>query len=364
MIKEGKALINYSKEFFKNLSSKLPVFYNPLMKINRDFTIFVLYSYNKIFNKKIEIFDCMAGTGIRSIRIIKEIPQVVKNILINDIKKESYENIIENLKINNIEGDNILVSNKDCREILVSNKFDYIDIDPFGTPVGFVEYSLRSLRKGGLIGITATDVSALSGSKPNSCFRKYNTIGIKTDFYLEFGIRNLIKYVIVEGLKYEYAMIPVFGYYYKHHYRVFFFKSLKSKDIKYLQSNIKKIFYCPVCGYKSLEESFCKICNNKMIELGPIYIGNIYDEVYLKYIKEISLEYLNEKLIEKDEIKILDRIENCDSKYNIWYYYDIRKLGRFYKKSIPKIDKILKENNGCRTHYTDYGIKSYSYPKI
>jgi tRNA G26 N,N-dimethylase Trm1 len=34
---EGKAIINYNPNFLKKLSSKLPVFYNPLMKLNRDF---------------------------------------------------------------------------------------------------------------------------------------------------------------------------------------------------------------------------------------------------------------------------------------------------------------------------------------
>jgi N2,N2-dimethylguanosine tRNA methyltransferase len=89
-------------------------------------------------------------------------------------------------------------------------KFDYIDIDPFGSPIGFVELLPKALKNNGIAGITATDISSLSGSKPKSCFRKYNTIGIKTDFYLEFGLRNLAKYIIIEGLKYDIALIPIF----------------------------------------------------------------------------------------------------------------------------------------------------------
>ncbi|MFZ8855885.1 MAG: N2,N2-dimethylguanosine tRNA methyltransferase, partial [Candidatus Nanopusillus sp.] len=116
---EGKAIINYNPDFLKKLSSKLPVFYNPLMKINRDFTIMILKSYYDIVKKKFDILDCMAATGIRSIRILKEISEVVNKIYINDIKKEAIENIKENLKINNLENDEkIIILNKDCRELL------------------------------------------------------------------------------------------------------------------------------------------------------------------------------------------------------------------------------------------------------
>jgi tRNA (guanine26-N2/guanine27-N2)-dimethyltransferase len=358
---EGKAIINYNPDFLKKLSSKLPVFYNPLMKINRDFTIIILKSYYNIIKKKFDILDCMAATGIRSIRILKEIPEVVNKIYINDIKKEAIENIKENLKINNLENDErIIILNKDCREILLKYKFDYIDIDPFGSPIGFVELLPKALKNNGIAGITATDISSLSGSKPKSCFRKYNTIGIKTDFYLEFGLRNLAKYIIIEGLKYDIALIPIFSYYYNHHYRIFVKKSTKSKDINYLMENIKEIYYCKNCGYKSLENGKCKICNNDLIKLGPIYIGKLYDENILNNIKN-NISLLN---LDKDERKIIDRILNCDSKLDLWYYYDIRKISSFYKNNLPKIEKILEINNGCRTHFTDYGIKTLYYPKI
>ncbi|BFI73589.1 tRNA (guanine(26)-N(2)/guanine(27)-N(2))-dimethyltransferase [Nanoarchaeota archaeon] len=358
---EGKAIINYNPDFLNKLSSKLPVFYNPLMKINRDTTILILKSYYDLFRKKLKILDCMSATGIRSIRIIKEIPEVIDKIYINDIKKEAYENILENIKLNNIElNENIKILNKDCRELLIKEKFDYIDIDPFGTPIGFIELLPLSLKNYGIAGITATDVSSLSGSKSKSCLRKYNTIGIKTDFYLEFGIRNLAKYIIIEGLKYDIAFIPIFAYYYKHHYRIYIIKSRKSKDIKYLLENIKEIYYCNNCGYKSLEDKKCKICNSDMKKLGPIYIGNLYDNRFLEKIKE-NLNLID---INKEEEKIFNRIFECDSKMNIWYYYDIRKISSYYKKNLPKIDEIIKNNNGCRTHFSDYGIKTYEYPKI
>jgi len=357
IISEGKAKIDIPNIF---LSKKSEVFYNPLMKVNRDFTILVLKSIYDLYGKKLEILDSMAATGIRSIRIVKEIPEIVKKIIAVDIKESSVKNMIKNLEINDIK-ENIEVIRDDCRRIMYERKFDYIDIDPFGSPVGFIQPAVISLRKNGILGVTATDISALSGSRQKAGFRKYGIWGFKTDFYLEFGIRVLAKYVIEEGLRFDTAMVPIFAYYYKHHYRIFFRKSMRSKDIEDLISNIDFVYYCKNCGYKSDKEEVCKICGNKMDRIGPIYKGNLYDDKLLEKIKE------NSKNIElnKDELKIINRISDCDSKIKVWYYYDIRKIAKYLKiKEIPKMEKILEINNACRTHFSDFGIKCYDYPNL
>jgi len=357
IVSEGKAKIDIPDIF---LSKKADIFYNPLMKINRDFTILVLKSIYDIYGKKLEILDSMAASGIRSIRIIKEIPEVVRRIVMVDIKDSSVRNIIKNLELNEIRSD-IEVIKEDCRRIMYERKFDYIDIDPFGSPVGFIQPAVISLRRGGILGVTATDISALSGSRQRAGFRKYGIRGFKTDFYLEFGIRVLAKYVIEEGLRFDIAMVPIFAYYHKHHYRIFFKKSVKSRDIEYLSSNIDFVYYCKNCGYRSENERVCKICGNEMYMIGPIYKGNLYDLKVLEKMEENS-KYID---LNKDERKVIDRIISCDSRVNVWHYYDIRKVARYLKiKEIPKIKRILEVNNACRTHFSDTGIKCYDYPNL
>ncbi|MEM4460849.1 MAG: hypothetical protein QW038_00885 [Nanopusillaceae archaeon] len=359
LIKEKEATIDIPRIF---LSKKSEVFYNPLMKINRDFTIIILKSFYYVRNKKLDILDSMAASGIRSIRILKEIPEVVNHIKIVDIKEEAIKNIKRNLLINNIKKENYEILKEDCRVVMYKEKFDYIDIDPFGSPIGFIQPAVLSLKNLGLLGVTATDIAALSASKPTASLKKYGTRGYKTDFYLEFGIRVLAKYVIEEGIKFDVALIPVFAYYYKHHYRIFFIKSKKAADIKYLLENIKYIYYCKSCGYKSDSFDICINCNRKMDILGPIYVGSLYmNKEILNMFYTISLNFD----LEKEEKKILERIFNCDSKINLWYYYDIRNLGKFLKlKQMPGINEILQMNHGCRTHFSDYGIKCINYPKI
>ena len=66
-ITEGKALVFVPKE--KKVSKKLPVFYNPAMKLNRDISVLLLNSLDK---KNMQIALPMAGTGIRGARFLLE----------------------------------------------------------------------------------------------------------------------------------------------------------------------------------------------------------------------------------------------------------------------------------------------------
>ena len=359
-IKEGSAKIYYKKEWLNRLSSKLEVFYNPIMQINRDLTILIIKSYYIITGKKVDFLDAMSGTGIRSIRILKEARECVRNITINDISKSAIDHIKKNLKLNDIPLSDVELTREDCRILMYKKRFNFIDIDPFGPPIGFIEPAVVSLRNKGILAVTATDISALSGVKVGACRRKYRCHSRRTDFYKEFGIRNLIRYVIEEASQFEIAMIPIFGYYYKHHYRVFFLKSVKKTDLNRLLENINHVSYCVKCHYKSSSDDICKICGNKLLTIGPIYTDRMYNVDYLKVMIQLSKEF------NKETRKILERIYNGDAKLgDIWYYYEIPELARVQKVSeIPKIGKILEKYNGVRTHFSETGIKCREYPFI
>lgn len=347
IIEEGGIKIKVEEETLKSPSSKSKVFYNPRMKINRDLTIIFLKSF---FKKPIRILDGMAATGIRSLRILKEIE--VEEIIINDISKDSVERIKENIKLNNVDSDKIRIENKDINKLCLEEKgFDYIDIDPFGSPVKYISNPIMSLKYKGVLGITATDLTALTGSKPSALFRKYSVIGIKTDFFKEFGIRVLIKKVFEKGMELGYFMKPLFSYYKEHHYRVFFQK-LKFKN-KYL-NYISNIVYCENCLNRSIfgNEIICKICNKKMKIIGPIYVKSINEKNLLEKMKEIGYREFLEKIIKESE-------------YKSPWYFSIRFFAKKYKlRKIEKMEYYLKEFEGSRTHFDPLGIKTDIDPQI
>ena len=74
IIKEG--LIEIQVPDFEKVSSEAPVFYNPVMELNRDISVVVINQYRKSLDHDITICDAFGGTGIRGARYSKEIPGV------------------------------------------------------------------------------------------------------------------------------------------------------------------------------------------------------------------------------------------------------------------------------------------------
>ena len=63
--------------------------------------------------------------------------------------------------------------NNDLRCQLAQEYYDYVDLDPFGTPVEFIPAALQALKRNGILAITATDTAPLAGTQAKKCVRRY-----------------------------------------------------------------------------------------------------------------------------------------------------------------------------------------------
>jgi tRNA (guanine26-N2/guanine27-N2)-dimethyltransferase len=227
-LSEGKAIFFASTG---KISKELNVFYNPIMKLNRDISILLLNSVNK---KDMQIADILAGSGIRSIRFKKELKKgKIKSIHANDINKKAFDIIKKNTKLNKIK---IPIHNKDANQFLLeSNGFDYIDIDPFGSPNPFLNSAIVRLSRNGILAVTSTDTSALAGSHELACKRKYWAKPLKNELMHEIGTRILIRKIQLIGAQFEKALIPIFTHASDHYYRVYFVCKKSKQEIDKLQ---------------------------------------------------------------------------------------------------------------------------------
>ena len=64
----------------------------------------------------------------------------------------------------------------DISAILQGQKFDIVDLDPFGSPVPFLDSAMRAVRDGGLLCIVATDVSVFTGTERAACTPRYGVV--------------------------------------------------------------------------------------------------------------------------------------------------------------------------------------------
>ena len=75
----------YSRDNNAIPSKSMAVFYNKKMELNSDISNLAILAYNKLLNPdSLVIVDSMAGSGVSSIRMLKEFENI-KKIYINDI---------------------------------------------------------------------------------------------------------------------------------------------------------------------------------------------------------------------------------------------------------------------------------------
>jgi tRNA (guanine26-N2/guanine27-N2)-dimethyltransferase len=78
-------------------------------------------------------------------------------------------------------------------------QFNVVDIDPFGSAAPFLDGAVQSVRDGGLLCITCTDMAVLAGSQPSTCYAKYGAVPVKTKAYNEMVCLMEGKWLIIKG---------------------------------------------------------------------------------------------------------------------------------------------------------------------
>ncbi len=219
---EGKA------NFKANLSGKdkgpgkrKGVFYNPSMKFSRDLNV----EFAKKLDFKGLVLDGMAASGVRGIRLALECGFDVDFC---DNSKLAIETIRSNLKLNNLD---LKVFHGDVQDQVKRKKYDWIDIDPFGTPAPYLESVIEHVSIGGILGIAATDTAVLCGAKPSICFKRYGSYSMKRVAAKEVGVRILLGKIQTLARKYNRSVEPLLSYSEGHHLRVFL-RIVKKKNIQ------------------------------------------------------------------------------------------------------------------------------------
>lgn len=82
------------------------------------------------------------------------------------------------------------------------NRFDVIDLDPYGSCSIFLDGAVQSLCDGGLLCVTSTDLTVLCGNHPEVVFTKYGANCPKTPFCHELAVRIVLYTIMMNAAKY------------------------------------------------------------------------------------------------------------------------------------------------------------------
>ena len=344
--------------------TRAPVFYNPKMEFSRDIAVLVLNVFSKTRKREIDVCDPLAGLGARGIRYAKEVGGLNKSV-IGDLNDDAIPLIRENARINGVEG-LVEVEHKDANLLLAEHsepgkRFDYIDIDPFGTPAPFLDSAIRALKNGGLLAITATDTAPLCGVYSKACLRKYGAVPLRAEFCHEVGLRIVIGAAVREALKYDFGLEALLSYSVDHYLRAYLRGSLGATKADASASDMGYIFYCPSCGWRSAVKlggewpCKCGMCGKPLKRAGPLWCGKLADRAFTESLVEQDRSGLNTKKRIEKLLKLL--ILECDKPPT---FYIIDRISSRLKRDVPPVAKVLERliDTGYESSLTHFHPKA------
>lgn len=324
------------------------VFYNPRAKMNRSIGVLFLKSLGD--RKNLRVLDGLSGTGVRGIRYLLE-SDYVSEVILNDRSYLAYQNILHNLRINNVisgfevyREDVVVLSS-----MLKSVGVDVIDLDPFGSPQRYLPSAVYALNGKGYLMYTATDLMTLCGVVEDSLWKIYGVNYVRNDFCHEIAIRILIKEGVLQAAKLGFSARPVFASFDNHYIRVFleFSRrrgSLDSKDI----------------GYLVMDEDGWSIVSFKEMKsgeisgrvIGPIWIGSYIDVSLLDRMVDVMS---NVPWSDNNLKSFIMRIAQDDTSIPI--IYRLSSLCRRLRVRMPSINELRDAIEGLGYRFS----RSYLY---
>jgi len=281
------------------------------------------------------ILDALSATGLRALRYAQEIPTATA-IVANDLDRNAVKSIALNVQHNRLESKiTAHVGNAIGHMYGVafppldshgpghfSQKYDVIDLDPYGTAAPFLDAALHALNDGGLLCITCTDSGVFAScGYSEKTFSLYGGMPIKGPHSHEGGLRLILHSIATSAAKYGQAIEPLLSLSIDFYIRVFVRVRKSPADVKFLAGKTMIAYDCDAgCGAWTTQtfgrhtavqgkgpninwrysigqaptaSPTCEHCGNKTHVAGPMWAGPLH-----------NAEFINRVL---DDVKSADR---------------------------------------------------------
>eukprot|EP00922_Rhytidocystis_sp_ex-Travisia-forbesii_P058341 GHVS01086243.1.p1 GENE.GHVS01086243.1~~GHVS01086243.1.p1 ORF type:complete len:591 (-),score=69.90 GHVS01086243.1:30-1802(-) len=305
---DANPLLNTRREGKVDIEKTANVFYNPAQVINRDLSILAIQAFHNITKHKhtgdepylgFTVVEPLAATGLRSLRYLAEL-DCVRHVVAGDLDPNAVAKIRTNAKVNSVDTEtSITLHCREASELLYSLKnqalrrigqsvcgfklpdkieqnilttinwnplqqqqqqgrspevtslynrlVDIIDLDPYGSVAPFIDAAVQSVRSGGLLCLTSTDMMVLCGTSPEVAFYKYGCFSTKARYTHEFSLRLVLNAVIMSAARHRRAVVPLACCSIDFYVRLFLQIVDSPESCKRTTTNSAMVFQCSSC---------------------------------------------------------------------------------------------------------------------
>jgi tRNA (guanine26-N2/guanine27-N2)-dimethyltransferase len=340
------------------------------MVLNRDLALLFAKLYAEKFNA-IRVFEPLAGIGVRAFRLALEIPDHVKEVVISD-----YNDITTNIAAHNryelgIQ-DKVIQFKREARSLAMDLaekqlRYNFVDLDPFGSPAPFIDFIWPVLQLNALVAITATDMTALCGVYPDACLRKYGGYPLNNFHTHETAARLLLGLVARSAAKHEIGISPLLTVSFDHYTKTFV-STHKSRGAA--NNSVRQLGYSFTCKncfkitFASLDNTEDIRCCGTMIRAGPLWTGELFDEEWA----EFALLHLDGMELPSDK-RIKRSLEEARDSTELYGYWTMDTLCKHLGTSQPSFadffDAISEKGYRIvRSWFTDQAFRTNAPPIV
>lgn len=166
-----------------------------------------------------------AATGVRGLRLLRE-SGAFASFRFSEAVPRSFEVLRRNVgsepRARADLGDALAAGSRGA--------YDYVDVDPYGSPLRFLPRAIEACRNGGVLAVTATDLPVLAGAQPVACQRIYAARPVHGRLGPEGAVRILLSTILREAGSDGRWARPLLGYVGGHHVRAYVRLTAPSDD--------------------------------------------------------------------------------------------------------------------------------------
>ncbi|XP_077980664.1 tRNA (guanine(26)-N(2))-dimethyltransferase-like [Glandiceps talaboti] len=220
----------------------------------------------------ISILEGLSASGLRSIRFAKEVAGI-KDITANDFAAEAVMAIKQNID-HNETGHLVKASHADAALLMYQHRdpyerYDVIDLDPYGSPAQFLDSAVQSVKDGGLLCVTCTDMAVLCGNHSETTYSKYGGVALHTKYCHEMALRIVLQSIQSHANRYHRYIEPLLCISVDFYIRLFIRVYTGQAQVKKSASKQAMVYSCVNCETFHLQRIGTCIESGKSIKYKP-----------------------------------------------------------------------------------------------
>ncbi|XP_041838700.1 tRNA (guanine(26)-N(2))-dimethyltransferase isoform X2 [Melanotaenia boesemani] len=218
------------------------------------------------YEQGLRVLEGLAASGLRSVRFALEVPGL-HSVTANDFSSKAAALIARNAQYNRVNH----LLHASCRDASMlmyekrgkKERYDVIDLDPYGSPASFLDAAVQAVGEGGLLCVTCTDMAVMAGNSGETCYSKYGSVSIKAKYCHEMALRTILHSLDQRAGVYQRYIQPLLSISADFYIRVFVRVFTGQAIVKNSASKQALVYNCVGCGSFHLQRMGRRTSNGK-----------------------------------------------------------------------------------------------------